>query len=141
MADSEPDCIFCAIVRGDAESSRIYEDDSVLVFLVLQPVNPGHMVVIPKAHFEGLADLDEEIGMQIFKVGQAMAGLLRGSGLRCEGIDMFVADGAAAFQEVFHFHLHVFPRWEGDDFRLSADWRYWSRAELDGVADQLRAAL
>jgi diadenosine tetraphosphate (Ap4A) HIT family hydrolase len=133
--------IFERIIAREAPGSFIYEDDVVAVILTMGPVNPGHAMVIPKKPFVGLEDLDEETGAHIFRIAQRTAKAIRCSGLRCEGINLFLADGAAAFQEVDHFHLHVFPRFKGDPFRLSADWSNKpSRDELDRVASQIKRA-
>jgi histidine triad (HIT) family protein len=133
------DCIFCAIVAGQAPASRVYEDAQVLAFLDIQPVNPGHILVIPKVHWPSLATLDPDVGMQLFRVGQQLAGALRESGLQCEGVNLFLADGAAAFQDVFHTHLHVIPRFTGDSFKIKADWTSRpARVELDDVAEKIR---
>ncbi len=132
------DCVFCAIVAGQAPASRIYEDDLVLAFLDIQPVNPGHTLVIPKAHYPSLAALDPEAGAPLFRVAQRIAAALRASGLPSEGVNFFLADGEAAFQDVFHVHLHVIPRFKGDAFKISADWSQRpARAELDKVAAQI----
>ncbi len=137
--DEEVDCIFCAIVAGTAPASVIYDDAEVLAFLDIQPVTPGHLLVIPKRHAPLLADLDEATGARVFRVAMRLARALRASGLRCEGINLFLADGEAAGQEVFHVHLHVFPRFVGDSFRIDADWPVRPpRAELDAMAAQLR---
>jgi diadenosine tetraphosphate (Ap4A) HIT family hydrolase len=136
------DCIFCAIVAGMAPASVVHEDDATLAFLDLHPVTPGHLLVIPKRHGIDLADLDPAQGARLFVVGQRLAAALRASELRCEGVNLFLADGAAARQEVFHVHLHVFPRFAGDGFRIEAAWGSEpSRAELDAVAACVRAAL
>ncbi|MBO0783216.1 MAG: HIT family protein [Ktedonobacteraceae bacterium] len=135
------DCIFCAIVAGQAEASMVYEDQVSCAFLTIGPVNPGHLLVIPKRHCAFLADLDEETGMHLFKVSTQMAQALRHSGLQCEGINLFLADGKAAFQEVFHVHLHVFPRFSGDPFKIDANWEIKpSRQELDHIAERIRSA-
>lgn len=136
------DCVFCDIVAGTVPASIVYEDDISLAFLSIGPVNPGHLLVVPKVHAAYLADLDEEAGAHLFRVGMRLAGALRRSGLRCDGVNLFLADGEAAFQEVFHVHLHVFPRFKGDDFRIDADWTVQpSREELDRVARRIRAVI
>lgn len=133
------DCIFCQIAAGEAEASVVYDDGEVLAFLDIRPVTPGHLLVIPRQHAADLADLDEATGAHMFVVAQRLAAALRASGLRCEGITLFLADGEAAFQEVFHTHLHVFPRFAGDTFRISADWSVSpSRAELAAHAAKIR---
>jgi histidine triad (HIT) family protein len=136
------DCIFCAIVAGTAQASIVYDDADLLVFMDIRPVTPGHLLIIPKRHAPFLADLDEATGARMFTVAIRLAQALRTSGLRCEGINLFLADGEAAFQEVFHTHLHVFPRFAGDTFRIDADWSITSsRAELDAVAAQVRVGM
>jgi histidine triad (HIT) family protein len=134
-------CVFCDIVAGDEISSRVYEDATVLAFMDLYPVNPGHTLIVPKRHAVGLADLDVEVGAHMWRVGHHLARALRRTSLRCEGVNVLLADGEAAFQEVFHTHLHVFPRFAGDTFRLSADQREHDRASLDTTAAELAGVL
>ena len=135
------ECIFCEIVAGRSPVSAFYEDDRVLGLLTIGPVTEGHAMVIPKQHAASLADLDERTGRHLWTVTQRAAAALRESGVRCEGVNLFLADGEAAFQEVFHVHMHVFPRFRGDPFKIVADWDDKPpRAELDRVAGRLRAA-
>lgn len=137
-------CIFCEIAAGRAPASIVYRDEVVCAFMDIRPINPGHLLVIPLLHAAGLADLDPDAGGQLFRVGQRLAAALRASGVRCEGIDLFLADGEAAGQEVFHVHLHVVPRFTGDGFGLRYAPGFGAlagRAELDPVAAAVRAAL
>jgi histidine triad (HIT) family protein len=109
----------------------------------IQPVNPGHVLVVPNVHSSLLSDLDEHTGAHLFVVAMRIAAALRRSGLRCEGINLFLADGEAAFQEVFHVHLHVLPRYTGDGFDLVFGPHYDrrpDRAELDDAAAKIRIA-
>lgn len=114
-------CIYCSIAAGELPASVVYEDETTMAFLEIQPVNPGHMVVIPKRHAESLVDLPAEDAAHLMEVGQLMDKVLRQSELRCEGVNLFLADGHAAGQDVSHVHLHVFPRFEGDKFELRMD--------------------
>ena len=133
--------MFCRIAAG-APASVVHRDDEVMAFLDTRPVNPGHVLVIPTRHYASLADVPEPVAARCFVVAQRVAAALRASGLRCEGVNLFLADGEAAFQEVFHAHLHVFPRFTGDSFRIDADWSIRPpREELDAVARQIRTAL
>lgn len=142
MASTAEHCIFCDIVSRDAAASIVQEDEISITFMDLGPVNPGHLLIIPKEHAADLSELDEDTGAHLFRVGMRCAAALRRSGLRCEGVNMFLADGEAAFQEVFHVHLHVFPRFAGDRFRIDADWSiHPPREELDRVAAQIRDAM
>ncbi|MDQ3585420.1 MAG: HIT family protein [Acidobacteriota bacterium] len=137
-------CIFCKILSGELEVSMVYQDDSCSAFMDIQPVNPGHVLVIPNRHAAYLADLKEEEGAQMFRVAQRLAAALRDSSVRCEGVNFFLADGEAAMQEVFHVHLHVFPRYVGDGFGLKFGSHYSNkpeRKELNAVAEKIRTAL
>ena len=141
---NEKDCIFCKILRGELEVSLIYRDEVCAAFMDIQPVNPGHLLVVPNRHAAYLADLKEEEGAQMFRVAQRLAAALRQSGVKSEGVNLFLADGAAAMQEVFHVHLHVFPRYDGDGFGLKFPPRYLQkpeRKELNEVAEKIRDAL
>jgi diadenosine tetraphosphate (Ap4A) HIT family hydrolase len=137
-------CIFCEILAGRAPASFVYRDDLCAAFMDIHPVNPGHVLVIPIQHAARLAELDMPAGMQMFQVGQRLAAALRASGLRCEGVNFFLADGTAAGQEVHHVHLHVFPRWHGDGHHLRFSPSYFqlpTRAEVEVSAEILRAVL
>ncbi len=137
-------CIFCEILAGRAGASLVYQDEHCAAFLDIQPVTPGHLLVIPRRHAVSLADLGEDEGGRVFQAGQRLAGALRRSGLRCEGVNFFLADGEAAGQEVFHLHLHVIPRYAGDGFGLRFGPHYPSRpprADLDETARKIREAL
>jgi histidine triad (HIT) family protein len=135
------DCVFCRIVAGTADASVVYDDDRLLAFCDVNPVNPGHLLIIPKIHKVSLVDLDESDGSRMFAVAQRLAAAVRRSGLRCEGVNLFLADGTAAGQEVFHVHLHVFPRYLGNRFRLDPGQRRGSRRDLDEIAARIRAVL
>jgi histidine triad (HIT) family protein len=138
------DCIFCRIVNGIEPASIVYSDDEVLAFMDTTPVNPGHLLVIPKAHAAQLSELDPETGGHMFKVAMRIAEALRRSGIKCEGANLFLADGEAAFQDVFHVHLHVIPRFSGDRFELKLGPEYGirpDRKELDDIAGKIGAAM
>jgi histidine triad (HIT) family protein len=137
-------CIFCDILAGKAPASFVYRDDRVSAFMDLYPVNPGHVLVIPNRHATYLKDLDPEDGAQMFRVGQQIAESLRKSGVKCEGINLFVADGTVAGQQIFHVHLHVLPRFAGDGFgfrRWSFDQPKPTREELDEMAGRIKNRL
>lgn len=135
------DCVFCAIAAGEAEASVVFEDDTVIVFADLNPVTPGHLLVVPRDHAAGFEDLDPATGARVWSVGHDMAKALRRSGLPAEGINMLVCDGEAAFQTVFHFHLHVIPRSAGDGWTFAHDVTTQARDVLDEHARMIRAAL
>lgn len=137
-------CIFCWIVRKDSRASEVYSDETVLAFMDIQPVNPDHVLVIPRRHYSSLAELDEEAGARLFKVAMRVAGGLRRSGLKCEGVNFHLADGEVAGQEVLHVHLHVIPMFRGDGFgiRFGPHSRLRpGKKELDKVALDIRKGM
>lgn len=135
------ECVFCQIVHGQGDASVPYSDEHVLAVMDLTAVTPGHVLVVPRIHVAGLEDLDEATGSHMWRVGHRIGRALRRSGLRCEGVNVFLADGEAAFQEVFHVHLHVFPRFRGDGFHIDADWITRSRMLLDQDAQAVRLGM
>jgi diadenosine tetraphosphate (Ap4A) HIT family hydrolase len=139
---AESDCLLCQLATREADVSIVHEDQRTVTLLDIQPIQPGHMLIVPRSHAPFLADLDPDDGAQLFRVAQLAAGALRRSALRCEGVNLFLADGEAAGQEILHVHLHVFPRCAGDGFGLSfpPDYAVRPRAELDATAKQLRDA-
>jgi histidine triad (HIT) family protein len=130
------DCVFRRIAEGVVPASVVYSDENVMAFLDTQPVNAGHVLIIPRTHARELSELDPEIGGQMFKVAMLVAKGLRKSGLKCEGINMLLADGEAAFQEIFHVHLHVIPRFRGDGFGLKFGSSYGKRPERKAGYDR-----
>ena len=138
------DCIFCRIVAGEAPGTFVYRDARCAAFLDVRPVNAGHLLVVPTRHAAQLADLDGETAGHLMAVAHRLAAALRASGLRCEGINLFLADGAVAMQEVFHVHLHVLPRFAGDGFglRFGPDsGAHPAREALEAAAARIRSAL
>lgn len=133
-------CIFCQIVEKKSPASIFYEDDVVVGLMTIAPITSGHILIIPKKHATYLNEMDEETGRRFFTIVQRSAKAIRESGVKCEGINLFLADGKAAFQEVFHVHMHVFPRYYGDSFKLIANSSQPMREELDRVAQQIKVA-
>jgi histidine triad (HIT) family protein len=135
------DCVFCDILVGRAEASVVAAEDRVVAFTDILPVGEGHTLVVPRTHAIGLHDLDPEDGAAMFRLGQRIAAAQRALGL-AEGVNLFLADGVVAGQEVFHAHLHVLPRRPGDAMTLHVDYQQPpTREELDALAARLRAVL
>ena len=137
-------CIFCQIVEGILPSSNVHEDEIFLAFMDIQPVNPGHILVIPKAHFVDLTDLPAYTGAHLFQVAQRIVLGLPKTGIKMEGANLFLAHGEAAGQEVFHVHLHVIPRFASDGFGFRFGPNYSNlpeRHELDAIATQIKKQL
>lgn len=122
----------------------VFQDDCCSAFMDIQPVNPGHVLVVPNTHAPDLASLRAEDGAHLFRVAQRLAAVLVSGVVRCEGVNFFLADGKAAGQEVFHVHLHVFPRYLGDGFGLVFPPAYSEKPErrtLDRLAEKIRSVL
>ena len=136
-------CVFCRIVAGELPASVVYEDELVMAFMDIQPVTEGHTLLIPKAHAPNVGDVDAATTAHLAGVGRRLTAALYGA-LACAGLNWFVADGAAAGQEVFHMHLHLIPRNTGDGFGLTFPPDYKElppRAALDRAAAAVGSAL
>src|SRR3954449_842818 len=107
-------CVFCAIVAGDAPAIRVYEDDDYLAILDIRPIVRGHTLVIPKKHTVDLTDTPPSTVADLARIGQRIGRAARASELKADGNNIAINDGKAAFQSVFHIHLHVVPRRNGD---------------------------
>ncbi|MBY6540190.1 HIT family protein [Rhodococcus sp. BP-349] len=135
------ECVFCDIVARRAPATIVHETDSVLAFLDIRPVTRGHTLVVPKVHSSGLETLDPAVGGQVFAAGQALAGAMRRSTLAADGVNLAMNDGRAAFQTMFHSHLHVVPRHHGDRIRFVAGMITRRQSEPEATARAIRAAL
>ena len=144
MTTENKDCLFCKLINRELPISEVYEDEKVISFMDIQPINPGHLLIIPKTHATYLKDLKPDTGGHMFKTAMKMSESLRNSGIRCEGVNLFLADGEVAGQEVFHVHLHVIPRFSGDGFGFRFDDSYYvlpEREELDDIARKITKTL
>ena len=136
-------CPFCNILTEELPSSVVYKDEICTVIMDIQPFNQGHVLVVTNEHIPDLQSLPIDQGQHLFSVAQKIAAAIRTSGIHCEGVNLFVADGVAAMQSVPHFHLHVVPRFEGDGFEFQFSPRYAelpTRDELDKNASYIRDA-
>jgi histidine triad (HIT) family protein len=107
-------CVFCAIVAGEAPAIRVYEDGDYLAFLDIRPIVRGHTLVVPKRHTVDLVDTPSATVADLARIGQRIGQAARQSELKADGNNIAINDGKAAFQSVFHIHLHVAPRQSGD---------------------------
>lgn len=133
-------CVFCDIVRGTSPVSLVYQDDTVVAFMDIQPITQGHMLVVPREHAVLMTDINEPAAMRTFKIARRLADVARHT-LGASGINLIVMDGEAAYQDVPHFHIHVIPRYPGDGFGLTFPPSYEkapARAQLDAIAAALR---
>lgn len=133
------DCIFCRIVAGQLPAARVLETPGVLAFLDIAPVNYGHTLVIPKAHYPNLLELPDELWLEIGQASRRVAQALQ-LGLKAQGFNIGMNNFEAAGQEVFHAHVHVIPRYLSDGLHLFPQESY-RPGDMEKTAAQLRQAL
>jgi histidine triad (HIT) family protein len=131
------DCVFCMIRDGKIPSAKVYDDERTLAFMDINPLTRGHCLVATKAHATTLYDAEVEDLKAAIATAKKVAGALR-KALSPDGLNVLQANGAAAFQSVPHFHLHLIPRWTGDG--KGFDWKLvpGTREEIMGIADRIR---
>jgi histidine triad (HIT) family protein len=114
---SDPECIFCRIIAGEMPSAIVDEDERTLAFMDIAPATRGHALVVPRAHSADLLEVDRDDLCAVAATSQRLAARMK-ERLSADGVNLLNACGAVAFQSVFHFHMHVIPRYEGDGLRL-----------------------
>jgi len=134
------ECVFCGIVRGSIPSAKVYEDDEVIGFLDINPVSPGHILVIPKTHHESLTDLPPE---KIAAVGRVLPRLARAlvRATEAEGFNVFLSDGRCAGQEIMHVHFHLIARRPGDGVGIRPAPGRYAEGEMERYREAIVAAL
>ena len=143
MAQPSSHCTFCDLIRGAAEVSICHEDSDSIAFMDIQPVNAGHVLVVPREHYESLLDVPPEIGLHLFHVTMKLAGAVR-KVTNCEDMNIVVNSGAAAGQDEPHYHVHIIPRRHGDGFDIPLPFNgseMPDRTVLDAVAARIISAL
>jgi histidine triad (HIT) family protein len=136
-------CTFCDLIKGAAEVSMCHEDADSIAFMDIQPVNPGHVLVVPRAHYESLLDVPPEIGLHLFQVTMRLANAVRKVTGR-DDMNIVVNSGLAAGQDEPHYHVHIIPRRENDGFNIELPFNGSAmpdRTVLDAMAVQLIAAM
>jgi len=135
------ECIFCKIVKKEIPAFIVHEDEQILSFLTIDPLNEGHALVIPKKHYENIFDVDEEILKKIISVAKTISQKMK-KGLKAEGVNLLHASGTSAEQSVPHFHLHVVPRKTGDEVNMNSWWqtktKKVSQEQLRKLAESIR---
>jgi len=117
MPGPDPDCLFCRIVAGELPATVIHQDDRTLAFMDINPATRGHALVVPRTHVPDLHGIGEDDLAAVARTAQRIAGRARDR-LGANGVNLLNSTGRAAWQTVFHFHIHVIPRYEGDPLRL-----------------------
>lgn len=135
---ADPDCLFCKIIAGEIPSTRVYEDERTIAFMDINPGTRGHLLVIPREHAKDLLDIAAEDLAACAKTAQTMARRAKDA-LDADGINLINSCGQKAWQTVFHFHIHVIPRYDGDPLRLPWQPAPGDRDEIARTADLLSA--
>jgi histidine triad (HIT) family protein len=136
----DPNCIFCKIVNHQAPSSIIYEDQTTLAFLDIRPLNLGHALVIPKPHYVDIFDTPADQLSAVHIVAKQVAPAIK-KATAADGISIIQQNGKAAGQDIFHLHVHVVPRFEGQKLPRFSDLREVERQTLDAMAQKIRGEL
>jgi histidine triad (HIT) family protein len=136
-------CIFCDLIRGAAEVSICHEDALAIAFLDIQPVNPGHVLVVPREHYETLQDIPSAVGAHLYQVAVRLIPIVQeASG--AQDMNIVVNSGQAAGQNVMHYHIHLIPRRDGDGFDVPLPFPGSSmpnRQQLDAMAARIGSML
>ncbi|HEY7150394.1 MAG TPA: HIT family protein [Solirubrobacterales bacterium] len=135
----ESDCLFCGIVAGDVPAQIVDSDDRTVAFMDINPATPGHALVVPRAHSADLVEISDEDLERTTLAARRLAKRMRGA-LEPAGFNILNSCGSAAWQTIFHFHLHVIPRYEDDPLRLPWVPGPGEASEIEALADRIRGA-
>lgn len=133
----EENCIFCKIAAGEIPSATLYEDDDFRVILDLSPASKGHALILPKEHYRNLYDLDDELAAKVLVLAKKMTLRLK-KVLGCDGYNIVQNNEEAAGQTVFHFHMHMIPRYQGDKVGLGWKMGKLSDEDKEEILNQLK---
>lgn len=136
----DKDCIFCKIAHGEIPSSTVYEDGMFRVILDLNPASKGHALILSKDHFKDICDVDEDVAAKVLplagRVGKAMK-----QSLGCDGFNILQNNGEAAGQTVFHFHVHIIPRYNGEPAIVGWNPGETTKEELENISFLIKKAI
>jgi histidine triad (HIT) family protein len=135
----DPECIFCKILDGELPGTVVDEDERTIAFMDINPATRGHALVIPRSHSRDLLDIDAEDLRAVALAAQRLAGQIK-QRLGADGVNLINSCGQRAWQTVFHFHLHVIPRYEGDSMVLPWTPAPGQTAEIEAAAQEIRGA-
>ena len=132
----DPDCLFCKIVAGDIPSVRVHEDERTVAFMDINPATRGHLLVVPREHAADVLAIDPEDLKAVVLAAKGLAQRVRDK-LGADGVNLLNSTGSVAWQTVFHFHLHVIPRYEDDPLRLPWQPQPGDKDEIAAAAEEL----
>lgn len=134
------DCIFCDIINKKSKAEIIYENEDVISFLDIRPMNLGHTLVIPKVHYENFLSVPNQQMNKLIESTQNISKAISSS-LNTDGFNIVVNNGIAAGQTVFHFHFHIIPRFNADDFHFKPIFKKYDNSSFKDYADKIRIAV
>lgn len=134
------ECIFCRIAAGEIPSKTLYEDDRFRIILDLGPASRGHALILPKGHYADLWELPEDIAAESMKLAKRMTAKMK-TALTCDGFNLVQNNGYAAGQTVFHYHMHLIPRYEDGEKILGWQVGTVTQEELEAIRDSIIAEL
>lgn len=129
------ECLFCKIIAGEIPSKAVYEDEDFKAILDVNPAARGHVIIIPKKHASNIYELEDEDAAKVFPIAKKIASALKKT-YGCDGVNVLQNNGEAAGQTVFHLHVHVVPRYYGDDVQIM--WEPGDTPDLDEVANEIK---
>ena len=135
---ADPDCLFCKIVAGEIPATRVHEDERTVAFMDINPATRGHVLVVPREHTRDLLSIDPEDLAAVATAAQKLAKVMPDR-LGADGVNLLNSCGRPAWQTVFHFHMHVIPRYQGDPLRLPWVPAPGDRDEIAAAAKALSA--
>lgn len=133
-------CVFCKIINGDIPSNTLYEDEDFRVILDISPAVKGHAILIPKKHFTNIYEMGEDTASKVFLVVTKVARAIKEE-LNCEGLNVLQNNGTVAGQSVFHFHIHLIPRYKEDEVRFEWKENTYQDGEAVEIVDSIRKRL
>lgn len=134
------DCIFCKLANGDIPTNTLYEDDCVRVIFDAEPAAEGHVLILPKEHFDNIYELDDDTAGHVFKVAKKIATAMNKT-LDMGGLNVVQNNGEAAGQTVFHFHMHIIPRHNDDTVNVGWEKHKVSSERIKDITDEVRKYL
>jgi histidine triad (HIT) family protein len=134
------DCLFCKIINGSIPSEKVYEDELFIAILDINPINKGHLLVLPKRHSENIFDLEEPEISNVMKVIKKLSQALMKT-LNAEGVNIIQNNCKAAGQIIFHSHFHIIPRFSGDNIKIGMIHGKYEEGEMKKYADKIRAGI
>lgn len=134
------DCIFCKIISGEIPSKTIFENKDFKIIMDVNPATKGHLLILPTEHVDDIYEIDAETAGKLFQLATVAARALK-EALHCDGINILQNNGTVAGQTVFHFHMHVIPRYKGDGVKLTWEEQSFGKEEMEEMRKAIRKAL